>query len=340
MSFIRRPLIAAAVIATLPTLALAQAGQVIGPGGSSSLGNTNPWHPSVQGGAQIEVTKNNPRVGWGGYGSGSLEMSVTGQGAYPAGFNDWGFWYQWAGGTEANRYTAAYGDLRQLSSLSFDWYRTGLAGWNDEPGSHPNSTAQNPVNPVDWRYKTPVMRLRLLETDNAGNKYDSELIWEGYYNQCALGSNTNCADNWTVVDNWNTQSNMQLGNFWYARPSASGSPSYLLGDKCTPGSMTLWAGAQGFNGLNELLSGNGCLANLQNISVIGIAVGVGSQWPLPYHGFVDNVRMGFRGQDGLAVDANYDFIPNTTVPEPSTYALMGAGLLALGAAARKRNRKQ
>jgi hypothetical protein len=66
---------------------------------------------------------------------------------------------------------------------------------------------------------------------------------------------------------------------------------------------------------------------------------VGSQWPLPYHGFVDNVRMGFDDQQGLALDANFDFVPTSTVPEPSTYALMAAGLLALGAVARQRRRK-
>ena len=78
----------AALLALAPLSLQAQAGQVVGAGGASAVGNTTAWIPSVQSGAQIEVTSNQPRTGFGGYGSGSLEMSVSGMrdestGQYP-----------------------------------------------------------------------------------------------------------------------------------------------------------------------------------------------------------------------------------------------------------------
>ncbi len=329
-----------ALAVCVPLVAQAQAGQVVGPGGVVTLGNPKPWTPFVQSEAQIEVTKNNPRVGFGGYGSGSLEMSVTGHGSVDGGgFPDWGFWYDYASGAPDTRLSASYGSLRDLSALSFDWYRSEAVGSNWSAPSPSGSSLAIP--PVDWRYKTPVMRLRLAETDKTTGAFlgESELIWEGYYNQCSLGPSTTCSDNWTKVNKWNEQKDMQNGNFWYVRPPASpGIGNYLIGTTCTLNTQTLWAGQQGNTGLNALLGINGCLANV-NVDVIGVAVGVGSQWPLPYHGFVDNVQLGFGTNGTLALNSNFDFVPNSTVPEPSTYGMLGVGLIALAALARRRKNR-
>lgn len=319
-----------AISALLPLGLEAQAGQVVGTGGTSAQGNPAPWNPSVQGGATIEVTTNNPRLGFGGFGDGSLEMTVTGNGSYPAGYPDWGFWYRFASGSAANRMDASFGSLSDMSSLSFDWFRTSLPGWDA-----PSPGVDNAIPPADWAYKTPVMRLRLLETPLAGGpSIESELVWEGYYNSTP--------GQYTPVDQWVSQTSMQNGNFWYSRPPTDidGGNSYMtLGNGCAYGSMTLWAGTAQSTGLQSLLGQGGCLAG-SNVQVIGIAVGVGSQWPLPYHGYVDNVRMGFAGQDGLALDANFDFVPtittNAVVPEPSTYALVGIGLALMGFASRRK----
>lgn len=300
----------AAVTLFLPVAIQAQGGgQVVGPGGTSTLGNQNNWIPDRQAGAFAEVTSKNGRIGYGGYGSGSLELSVTGQRNSAGEYPDWGFFYLYSDNAEG------FGSLNSLSRLSFDWYRSAVPNFDDA------SIA------ADWPFKTPVMRLVIEDqNDNLG-----ELIWEGYFNPDALGNGP------TPTNEWQTTSNMQEGKFWFNRPPReAGDNNIYVGTDCADENFEFWQGGIPGMTLNQLLGNDGCLANA-GARIVGIAVGVGSQWPHAYHGYVDNVRMGF-GDDDYAVDANFDFVPTSTVPEPSTYALMGAGLLALGVAARRRRK--
>lgn len=285
------------------------------------------WWADNQGGF-AEVTRTNGRAGWGGYSEGSLEMRVLGQNSAP-GSDEWNFWYQFAGGASyENSRAAKFGTLEELSSLSFDWFRQ----------SNPSSLDDQPS--ADWPHKTPVIRLRLLENAGTADEFESELVWEGYYNKCSLGSNqSNCDANTTTMDSWVEQQNMQLDKFWYARPPGVGvDPVVSSGTGCGLIAQEGWSGGISAFSIAAFTGGvSPCIK--ADTWITGIAVGIGSRWPLPYVGFADNVRMGFTDRETQlytqAVDVNFDFVPST-VPEPSTWALMGAGLVALGVAARRR----
>lgn len=330
----------AALLLLAPISLQAQAGQVVGPNGSSTLGNPTGWQPDNQFGATAQVTKTNPcgtaalgvwtndacSGGYGGVGSGSLEMQLAGNNQ-AGGTPEWAFWYRWAGGpTAAHRYAGSFGSLNQLSALSFDWFRQS------------DANSLNTTLASDWAFKTPVMRLRLLESDGNGGSFESELVWEGYYNQSSIGSST-------PLDRWVRQGNMQTDRFWYLRPPGSNGNGQTIVDQggCNLVNVNRWAAAAYGSTIDELIGRNasanapGCVD--PTAQILGVAVGIGNNWPHAYTGFADNVRLGFTDANGgytQALDANFDFVESNTVPEPSTYALMGTGLLALGWIARRR----
>lgn len=341
----------AAALAALTVAAplQAQAGQVVGPGGFSQLGNPNNWITDQRMGAFAEVTDRFPcglaasgpcSNGFGSVGSGSLELRVsgvnTGTPTAPA-YPDWAFWYRYADGSLANTIanSASFGSLNNLTAMSFDWYRVALPGWDAPPASVSNGA--QPIPPVDWRYKTPVFRLRLQEQRTGKPDVFSELIWEGYYNAADIAA-LGAPNGYTPVDQWVRQQGMQGGNFWYTQVDANGNATnYGVGGACD-GSFTFWQGGIDAGTTNNLFSAGGCLNGTTDVRVVGVGVGVGSAWPLPWEGAVDNVRLGFGPTQTLTLDANFD--ATTVVPEPSTYALMGTGLLAVGMMARRRRREQ
>lgn len=320
----------------LPSALLAQ-GEVVPVEGPNADSKWFGWTmgPTVS----AEINTKNPRLGFGGYGEASLHLKTGGD------LNDWAFWFRLAsGGTfvDGQILTASYGSIADLTSLSFDWFRVEDAYSREttNPGG-PNTGAI-----VDWPFKTPVFRVLLAEdipgVDGAPNQtVRSELVWEGFFN-CPDGSGgfrrCGAGDAYTPLDNWNVTGNLRGQNFWYHRDPLLGADpvgNYLISDDCALNQTGVWSGEAVASTIDALFGTNGCFNH--RVSVLGVGVGLGSQWPYGYEAFVDNVRMDFTTGGGL--DANFDFMPTNTVPEPTTYALMAVGLAAIGAVARRRRRR-
>ena len=175
------------------------------------------------------------------------------------------------------------------------------------------TTIASPTD-IPWDAQTPVLRLFVQD----GNQ-SSELVWEKYY--------TNSTP--TTNDVWHPE-DILTQNMW----------------RVVPGQGYTIAGCQQVNPFfpNPLstysVSGwanSGCFSS--NAFVTAISVGLGSNWPHQYQGFVDNVRLGF-GRPTLAVNDNFE-LPLSPVPEPATVALVATGLAGtLGMSWLKRKQKQ
>lgn len=172
----------------------------------------------------------------------------------------------------------------------------------------------NTPTDIPWAAQTPVLRLYIND-----NGIEDQLIWEAYYNNGGAP---------TVNDVWHTE-NLLSQNLWRWRPNTGTGSSCsfqppLSGNPLTTFSVAGWASS-------------GCFSS--NAFVSAISVGVGSYWPYQYHGFVDNVQLGFAGQNQYAVNDNFE-LGTTTTPEPATVFLMATGLAAIVGAGWLRRRFQ
>jgi hypothetical protein len=279
------------------------------------------WTPWTVSSGTAQITGANPR-----YGNGSLSLGTSSD------LFDWGFYIHTSG-------EESWGRLGDVSALSFEWYRTSL-----EP-TDPNLPYIPTWPDAPWLAQTPVLRLLIGQT--IGDQLVmSELVWEKWYTDGSPTTN----DLWVPVD-------LMGQHFWHSM----GGSQYWVNNQCVAqegpfvpdgqnppsvwdgglllGTPTGWA-----NGwFADILASEACGQagfNLSDAEVYGIALGVGSNWPDQYEGYADWVKLAFNGgeeQGDYAVWANFE-LPETTVPEPSTIALLGTGLAALGFAKFRRRK--
>jgi hypothetical protein len=232
-------------------------------------------------------------------GNGSLELTTTGS------LFDWAFFKRVADGS------ASWGLLSAVNCLTFDWWRSSY-------------TLPNPPDPAltaeTWQEQTPVLRLLVRDTKD-NQTVLSHLVWERWYN-------TRNSLVPTENDQWHFE-NLTGQQLW----------RHFDGGLTYTNAGCVNTGFDGSDALQTYDIG-GWVQNCYSASaeVFGVMIGVGSMWPGNYHAFLDNVQLGFGGQQGFAVEDNFEF-PNSTVPEPATLALLATGLAALAAAAYLKRRR-
>lgn len=193
-----------------------------------------------------------------------------------------------------------WGMLSDITGLSFEWFRSATPNWDAE--------SVGDITLYDWKYKSPAFRLYFGD--------NTEIVWESYFNRPI-------DNDLSYINTWQTE-NIIDGNFWYR----NGDGYSLNTSPCFTNEMPVWGGNVQAIKINDILN---CYGDKE---VTGVAVGLGSQWPYEYKGFVDNVKVQSNGE--YVVNANFDNIPSTAVPEPSTYGMMLIGLVGIGFLTRRK----
>jgi hypothetical protein len=235
-------------------------------------------------------------------GDGSLALTTSGS------LYDWAFFQRTAGEG------AAWGLLSAVNCLTFDWFRQAYSLPPDAPSALLAET---------WQEQTPVLRLMVRDIVN-GQFVNSQLVWERWYNTKGVLDPTENGV-WHFEDLTTQMFWRHFDGGWFYTNLGCANGSFVSSSQLDTYDLGGWV--------------SNCYSPAAQI--YGIMVGVGSAWPGAYAGNVDNVQLGFVGQETFAVEDNFDFAADvaTSVPEPATLALLGTGLAALGLASLLKRRR-
>jgi len=236
-------------------------------------------------------------------GNASLELNLAGS------LLDWGFYMRVAGAPESS----SWGLLSAVETLGFAWYRDLLP---IDPSVAPNDP---------FHVQSPVLRLLVRDMVYSEVVY-SHLVWEYWYNQ-----DTRTPGEEFAYGRW-FEEDLTDQIFWRHLADPSDQLLYTNGG-CLD---EAFAGRDALT-LSSIAGWSACYS--PTAVVWGIMVGTGSNWPDTFRGYADHVQLGFAGDNALTVHDNFEFPPETTVPEPATVFLLGSGLAGVAVAGAIRRRR-